>query len=206
MGSTPCLIRCTTGARRRSPASPCRRHGSIFRISRPLRSNQMYHAVGLIVAGLLSSQGSSRSIRIAGYAFVIGTVLFSRIALRSRLDRHDMAGSDRTVWRDGIHHWLVCPGSSDVSVRLLELRQCLIEKPRPPLPGCCRARASDLCQLALKGVLRNELTHRWKSRHPPIPVVPSIPATVWNTCRTVFCRYGPAARQARRNFLSGVGC
>ena len=38
---------------------------------------QMYHALGLIAVGLMSLNRGRRSLQIAGYSFVIGTVLFS---------------------------------------------------------------------------------------------------------------------------------
>jgi uncharacterized membrane protein YgdD (TMEM256/DUF423 family) len=38
---------------------------------------QMYHALGLLVVGLLASSRPSLGVSIAGWAFVVGTLLFS---------------------------------------------------------------------------------------------------------------------------------
>lgn len=38
---------------------------------------QMYHAFGSIVAGLVEAQSRSAKIRLAGWSFVAGTILFS---------------------------------------------------------------------------------------------------------------------------------
>jgi uncharacterized membrane protein YgdD (TMEM256/DUF423 family) len=37
----------------------------------------MYHAFGLIAAGLLSSASNESKVRLAGYCFITGTVVFS---------------------------------------------------------------------------------------------------------------------------------
>lgn len=38
---------------------------------------QMYHAFGLMVAGLMSAASNESKVRFAGYCFIIGTVVFS---------------------------------------------------------------------------------------------------------------------------------
>jgi uncharacterized membrane protein YgdD (TMEM256/DUF423 family) len=38
---------------------------------------QMYHAFGLITAGWAASQSSNSKVRVAGWCFVVGTILFS---------------------------------------------------------------------------------------------------------------------------------
>lgn len=38
---------------------------------------QMYHALGLIAVGLLGATGAKKSLQLAGWAFALGTVLFS---------------------------------------------------------------------------------------------------------------------------------